>query len=231
MERENLDCDCERVPAGDGLAHSAATNLAYVERNRYITHVKHTRRLFPAPLVVRQQPTHVLDCTAVASPKSSTFTMPSSRTLILAGFRSQCTTLFSRGQTVSALKEWQKKPAKNAEKGCRAAFGGRTAAAPRPVRPPSGVVASGAPARRTRSAPPRSNRRDTYRSFATPLAWRYTGTPGGLSARPTGSLTAWLTSPVGDCHRSSNLQNMSATAPAPPGYPRRHLAEPAFFAF
>jgi hypothetical protein len=45
---------------------------------------------------------------------------------------------------------------------------------------------------------------------------RYTGISGGRSARPTGGLTAWLMSPVGDCHRSSNLQNMLATAPAPP---------------
>ena len=35
---------------------------------------------------------------------------------------------------------------------------------------------------------------------------RYTEIPGGGSAQPAGSLIAWLTSPVGDCHRSSDFQ-------------------------
>src|SRR5438128_2665639 len=42
---------------------------------------------------------------------------------------------------------------------------------------------------------------------------------GRLQRTADRKFDAWLMSPVGDCHRSSNLRNVPATAPAPPDHP------------
>src|SRR5438876_11943396 len=43
---------------------------------------------------------------------------------------------------------------------------------------------------------------------------------GRLQRTADRKFDAWLMSPVGDCHRSSNFRDVPATAPAPPDHPR-----------
>jgi hypothetical protein len=50
---------------------------------------------------------------------------------------------------------------------------------------------------------------------------------GRRSATPTGSLTAWLTSPMGDCHRSLKFPERAGRAPASPAHPRSRHQTPS----
>jgi hypothetical protein len=50
---------------------------------------------------------------------------------------------------------------------------------------------------------------------------------GRRSATPTGGLTAWLTSPMRDCHRSLKFPERAGRAPASPAHPRSRHQNPS----